>query len=810
MSLSDSSFQPLAQADFAAHLSTLPMNALPAFDNPPSHSMHPTNGSHSSLYPDHPPPPLPKVGETRCCEFISPPLTNDRSSIVNIRFYISTEPSELTSPPDWSLLSPDLRFLYVDPVLASHLAEQADDILGKTLLTYVHPDEQASAKHDLGSVLESRTLHGSVTRVRFSRLSRVRRLLGYQGHPEPWADAPKISLDANYMAVDIVINWAADGLVLCFIHAVVDLQERDNDEQHKTGWTNWCGTPYMGVDQVHLLYSQLVSKVPQPPSMNRVFQILLNQPDRALWMSWPPDPPQGQQPSSKNFARLAEDVQIGSSAASSTDAKTSCTRRYKALQTMQLQDCSQEVESIFIPYGSIIFACHRVNSYSKPLTNGSANIPQHSQPYNSYNSQSYYEPSVHQSYSHPPVAPPHYSNGNSYASPSSMSQPPPPPHPHYPWSEQGPPPTGHYNQWGPTPPMGPSPNNSMRSSYPPPPPQQQQPWSSQPPYIDGSPYSYPPPQGMPYQGHSQGSTPVGGGGPPSPGSDVVPASRIPRRGALRDSYTNGGRSTGNPPVGVNKCASCKVTHSPEWRKGPSGKKDLCNACGLRYARSRAKKEGGAQRRRKEQRVMSGMSDRGHSPSGSPVGGMSYTGNDAFSHREHNSPSPSPPGPGFIPYSHHVSAHHTSPHHPSQQPQHAPPPHSSSSSHHDHYSHNDHRYAPPPPQQSYYSVPPPPPGPSSYPPSTSHPVHSSYNTGRGGRMSPSEADSNSPLSTSFQPASFEREKHERDLDGGLDVGGSMSRRSHGNGNERGRGLPSSITPDPTDGRQNGGGKYHYSS
>ena len=158
------------------------------------------------------------------------------------------------------------------------------------------------------------------------------------------------------MAVDIVINWAADGLVLCFIHAVVDLTDRDNDENNKTGWTNWCGTPHMGVDQVQLLYSQLVNKVPQLPSMHRVFQILLNQPERPLWMSWPPDPPQGQEPSSRNFARLAEDVQIGGSAASGTDAKTSCTRRYKALQTMHLQDdSSQEVESIFIPYGQPLF-----------------------------------------------------------------------------------------------------------------------------------------------------------------------------------------------------------------------------------------------------------------------------------------------------------------------------------------------------------------------------------------------------------------------------------------------------------------------
>jgi hypothetical protein len=49
-------------------------------------------------------------------------------------------------------------------VLTSHLAEQADSLVGKSLLAFVHPDEQASAKHDLGSVLESKTVHGSVTR----------------------------------------------------------------------------------------------------------------------------------------------------------------------------------------------------------------------------------------------------------------------------------------------------------------------------------------------------------------------------------------------------------------------------------------------------------------------------------------------------------------------------------------------------------------------------------------------------------------------------------------------------------------------
>ncbi|KAI9476012.1 MAG: putative white-collar-1a protein [Benjaminiella poitrasii] len=38
------------------------------------------------------------------------------------------------------------------------------------------------------------------------------------------------------------------------------------------------------------------------------------------------------------------------------------------------------------------------------------------------------------------------------------------------------------------------------------------------------------------------------------------------------------------------CAQCQSTDSPEWRKGPNGPKELCNACGLRYAKSLAAKK----------------------------------------------------------------------------------------------------------------------------------------------------------------------------------------------------------------------------
>jgi hypothetical protein len=179
--------------------------------------------------------------------------------------------------------------------------------------------------------------------VRYSRLSRIRYQLGHRIATSPWEEADKIALDSNYMAVDIVINWAADGLVLCFIHAVTDLTPNDNDEQHKSQWTNWCGTPWMGIQQIELLYQRLLVCIPQTTNPSRVFQILSNEDDKSLMMTWPPDQGQG-----RDYAKLVEAVNIRPT--EQTGAKTSCTRRYKALQNMSMG----EVESIIVPHGQFI------------------------------------------------------------------------------------------------------------------------------------------------------------------------------------------------------------------------------------------------------------------------------------------------------------------------------------------------------------------------------------------------------------------------------------------------------------------------
>ncbi|GAB1317259.1 hypothetical protein MFIFM68171_07469 [Madurella fahalii] len=48
----------------------------------------------------------------------------------------------------------------------------------------------------------------------------------------------------------------------------------------------------------------------------------------------------------------------------------------------------------------------------------------------------------------------------------------------------------------------------------------------------------------------------------------------------------GGAGGGN--AGVRDCANCHRRDTPEWRRGPSGNRDLCNSCGLRWAKQTGK------------------------------------------------------------------------------------------------------------------------------------------------------------------------------------------------------------------------------
>ena len=55
-------------------------------------------------------------------------------------------------------------------------------------------------------------------------------------------------------------------------------------------------------------------------------------------------------------------------------------------------------------------------------------------------------------------------------------------------------------------------------------------------------------------------------------------------GSLGEHFVGNDRALGSLPVGISRCSSCKATTSPEWKMGPSGKKDLCNACVFHISR----------------------------------------------------------------------------------------------------------------------------------------------------------------------------------------------------------------------------------
>ncbi|KAF9266607.1 hypothetical protein L218DRAFT_996774 [Marasmius fiardii PR-910] len=647
--------------------------------------------------------------------------------------------------PDWALLSDRLEFIYFDPVLQYHLQGQAESLYGRCLLSFVHPDERETAEHDLGGVLREHSLHGSITRVRFFRLSKVRRKLGFSGpNTQLFPSVEKIVLDEQFMAVDITINWVAEGLVLCFIHASVDIEPTaDNNHVVKSPWTNWCGTPVMSEAQIDMLFGRLVQQMVPQISQGRKFQILSNKSGTPLLVTWPP----GAAGENESYRALVDGIDFaqGPNGESSSDcsnprAKTNCTRRFLSRGEVGV---GIESESIFIPHGCVIFACHKLSPFpsSSPLSDRKASfgsssssdttstsaISLASMGYNNSSSSSYSLPSHHQStqstfYDHHHYSLPPLQSTPLPSSPTNYSYQPSQHHHHgsvsAPYSNY---PASAWNNQ----PTHPS-VQSLRSSY----------WSHGSGYDNGQ---GGPPQlslnGGPQQSHDNykplspagyssysPTTPSSAGtgtneDHPSPTSgssnsaDIVPPPRRRVSPSTREYGANGsgkeGKVHGNRPAGVQRCSSCKATTSPEWRKGPSGKKELCNACGLRYARSRAKKEGhvpSSARRRKDKLLKpresttppvalsaapgSAISTYSHSsstgpyqPSSAPSYGSGSTslrraypnsssyddgfssgsGSDIYTHRSSlGTPSPSPPAGGNNStgsYVHYQSGHH---------------------------------------------------------------------------------------------------------------------------------------------------------
>ena len=95
-----------------SHAQLAPQNARNVLNMP---SFDALSAQHSAPSPDQR---LPKLGETRCCQYLS--CTIDHSLFIYprlCRFSSALCTSPLTHYLDWTLLSADLNFVYLDPVL---------------------------------------------------------------------------------------------------------------------------------------------------------------------------------------------------------------------------------------------------------------------------------------------------------------------------------------------------------------------------------------------------------------------------------------------------------------------------------------------------------------------------------------------------------------------------------------------------------------------------------------------------------------------------------------------------------------------
>jgi PAS domain S-box-containing protein len=62
------------------------------------------------------------------------------------------------------------------------------------------------------------------------------------------------------------------------------------------------------------------------------------------------------------------------------------------------------------------------------------------------------------------------------------------------------------------------------------------------------------------------------------------ADEVQRLAAARKKRKRRRGGAGAEGLLVKDCVNCHATETPEWRRGPSGNRDLCNSCGLRWAK----------------------------------------------------------------------------------------------------------------------------------------------------------------------------------------------------------------------------------
>jgi hypothetical protein len=68
----------------------------------------------------------------------------------------------LTYRKDWSVLTEDLAFLYLDPELTHHIGPLAESLLGRSIFDLAHPQDIPTARENVRHLQTEQSFNGSV------------------------------------------------------------------------------------------------------------------------------------------------------------------------------------------------------------------------------------------------------------------------------------------------------------------------------------------------------------------------------------------------------------------------------------------------------------------------------------------------------------------------------------------------------------------------------------------------------------------------------------------------------------------------
>ncbi|KAI8148296.1 hypothetical protein BJV82DRAFT_261764 [Fennellomyces sp. T-0311] len=380
------------------------------------------------------------------------------------------------TPCLWSLLdNASLHVIYASPAIAN---DMRSFMMQRSLLDLMHPDEVELARLDLARFVQSKSLHGSVTRCR------LRNLLGYK----PSSDASCAGSDAHWLVVDVVLYAATDRQLLAFFH----VDPGSLSIRHSVA----CGETYFNdADSNELVRSIMDS--PSSPTNNNSTQRFLHIFDsrtKTSLLSWP--------------ERYHHETTLASLLNHTSNASCfSSSHQRTPIGTLAFAD------HIIIPYGCITF----VLTHDATAAQANSFVPQQRLAPLSHNANEPCKlPGLHTTL-------PHLAEESFFGS---------------------------------------APIKRHHASL----------------LFDGVSKPF-----IPYARRNVHQ-------------DVIDPPQQPQRKRRHSSSPK----THHPSVAQNRCESCGTDSSPEWRKGPSGHKTLCNACGLRYSRSVARKEKMAHQQQQQQ------------------------------------------------------------------------------------------------------------------------------------------------------------------------------------------------------------------